>query len=153
MTLRRLENWGAPACDSFTEQKLNSSLCRRGMDELSSRGTKSHWGRKQLIYTHCHRHERGCEGDGERRKMRLIILPAESQERPLASYRGGLSGYDSLVSKEETQRRWGLKEEKYDKYSRNYNTDSQLDACHCIFGDGYPAVASGTYATMLEDWQ
>lgn len=42
MTLRRLENWGTLACESFTEQKLNSSLCRRGMDELSSRGTQSH---------------------------------------------------------------------------------------------------------------
>lgn len=43
-------------------------------------------GRERLIYTHCHRHERGVWR--RRRKMRLIILPAERQKYPLAFYRG-----------------------------------------------------------------
>lgn len=32
------------------------------------------------------------------------------------------------------------REKKYDKYCRNWNTDSHLEACHCIFGEWYPVV-------------
>lgn len=84
MTLRRPENWGASACDSLTEQKLNSSLCSRGTDKLSSRGSQSY---KVESSSFAHIATGMREGMKEK-KMRLIILPAEKQEYPLAFYRG-----------------------------------------------------------------
>lgn len=99
---------------------LNSSLCRRGVDELSKqRKTQSHWGRKQLIYTHCHRHERRVWRRQRTEEDKANYFPCRESGTSPGFLQGGLSGCDSPVSKEETQRRWRLWEEKYDKYSTN----------------------------------
>lgn len=142
MTLRRLENWGAAACSSLAEQKLNSLLCSWGLDELSSRGTKSHWGRSGLIYTHCHRHERGYEGDREGRQMRLIILPTERKKDPLAFYRGACQDMIPWWAKKRCYEEEAKKKPWKIQQSPEYRF---LKAPQCIFEDSYPTVKSSMH--------
>lgn len=79
-TLRTPENWGVSACNSLMEQDW-TLLCRRGMGELPSRGEI---GEKA---SHLHTLPQARERVWRRqRKMRLIILPVENQEYPVALY-------------------------------------------------------------------
>lgn len=100
--MRRLENWGTSVCESLTEQKLNSSLCRRGMDELSSRGTQSHKVESNS-FTHIATGIR--EGMEETEEDEANYSPCREAEVSPGFLQGGLSGYDSLVSKEEMLQR------------------------------------------------
>lgn len=108
MTLRLLENWGV-----ITEQSWTLLYaCEAPVLFPAEEGN----GRRELIYTQCHRREWG-----ETQGYEANYSPyREARVPPPPSPRGGLSGWNS----ERKGRKWQIQQE--------LETDSQSHSCCCI---------------------
>lgn len=140
MTLWRFENWG-----TYLQNKIWTLLCRQS---FSSRGTQS-YKIESSSFTHIATGIR--EGMEETQEDEANYSPRREAGVSPGFLQGGLSGYDSLESKEEMLRRWGERKNMANTaetriQSLNYRpVTASLET-----GIQWLRVA---YATMLEEWQ
>lgn len=98
-------------------------------------------GGKQLIYTHCHKH--GREGVEETGEDEANYTPCGEAGALPGFLQGGLSGYDSLMSKDGMLRGWG------EMKDMTNTAETGIE----ILNYG-PVTASDrvSYATMMKEW-